>query len=267
MAVIVDHVEVLGQSIAFRRAGDGPPLVLLHGGVCDSRVWRPQLEELADELSVIAWDAPGCGESSDPPETYRLADFADTLAALIETLGIGQPHVLGHSFGGGLALELYRRHPGLPRSLLLAAGYAGWAGSLPAEEVQARLELALRQAEELPMTITPDSLPGLFSTEVTPEQLAELSAIMSEVRPTGTRIMARAFADADLRDVLANIDVPTLLLYGDADQRAPRGVWEALHAQIPTSTLVLLPGIGHELALEAPEAFNAEVRRFIRSVT
>ena len=266
MEVIVDHVEVLGLRIAFRHIGDGPPLVLLHGGVCDSRVWRPQLEELADEFSVVAWDAPGCGESSDPPDTYRLADYADTLAAFVGALGIDRPHVLGHSFGGGLALELYRRHPGLPRSLLLAAGYAGWAGSLPAEEVQARLQLALRLADELPTTIAPDSLPGLFSTELAPEQLAELSAIMSEVRPTGTRIMAKAFAEADLRDVLTNIDVPTLLLYGDADQRAPRGVWEGLHAKIPTSTLVLLPGIGHELALEAPEAFNAQVRRFIRSV-
>ena len=80
------------------------------------------------------------------------------------------------------------------------------------------------------------------------------------------RIMAQAFDEADLRDVLASIEVATLLLYGDADQRAPRGVWETLHARIPTSTLVLLPGIGDDLALEAPDAFNAEVRRFIRSV-
>lgn len=263
--VIVDHVEVLGLDIAFRRAGQGVPLLLLHGGLCDSRVWRSQLEELGDEFSVVAWDAPGCGESSDPPDSYRLPDYADLLGAFVEALGIERPHVLGHSFGGGLALELYRRHPALPRSLVVAAGYAGWAGSLPAEEVRARLDLALRQADELPTAITPDSVPGLFSTKLSAEQLEEVAAIMSEVRPAGMRTMARGFAEADLRDVLASIDVPTLLLYGDADQRASRAVWEPLHAGIPTSTLVLLPGIGHDLALEAPEAFNAEVRRFIRS--
>ncbi len=264
---MVEDVEVLGLTIAFRRIGRGAPLVLLHGALCDSRVRRPQLEALADEFTVIAWDAPGCGRSSDPPDTYRLPDYADTLAAFIGALGIDRPHILGHSFGGGLALELYRRHPAVPRSLLLAAGYAGWAGSLAADEVQARLELALRQADELPRPITPDSVPGLYSTRLAPEQLAELSTVMSEVRPVGTRVMARSFAEADLRDVLPKIDVPTLLLYGDADQRAPRGIWEALHAQIPSSTLVLLPGIGHELALEATDAFNAEVRRFIRSVS
>lgn len=263
----MDHVEVLGLNIAYRRAGEGVPLVLLHGGLCDSRVWRSQLEELGEEFTVVAWDAPGCGESSDPPDSYRLPDYADTLAAFVEALGIQRPHVLGHSFGGGLALELYRRHPALPRSLVLAAGYAGWAGSLPAEEVQARLQLALRQADELPMAITPDSVPGLYSTSLGVEQLEELAAVMSDVRPAGMRTMARAFAEADLRDVLASIDVPTLLLYGDADQRATRAVWEPRHAEIPTSTLVLLAGIGHDLALEAPEAFNAEVRRFIRSAS
>ena len=147
----------------------------------------------------------------------------------------------------------------------MAGGYAGWAGSLPAEEVRARLELALRQADELPTAITSASVPGLFSTKLRAEQLEELAAIMSEVRPAGMRTMARAFAEADLQDVLASIALPALLLYGDADQRASRAVWEPLHAKIPTSMLVLLPGSGHDLALEAPEAFNAEVRRFIRS--
>lgn len=253
--------------IAFRRAGDGDPLLLLHGALCDSRAWRAELEELADEFTVIAWDAPGCGGSSDPPDDYRLPEYADTLAALVEALDIQRPHVLGHSFGGGLALELYRRHPGLPRSLVLAAGYAGWAGSLPAEEVRARLQLALQLADELPRTITPRSVPGLFSTKLGAEQLDELAAVMSEVRAAGVRVMARAFAEADLRDLLPDIEVPTLLLYGDADERAPRTVWEPLHAKIPTSKLVLLPEIGHEVALEAPEAFHAEVRRFLGSVS
>lgn len=262
----MEHVEVSGLRIAFERAGTGPPLVLLHGAISDSRVWRPQVEELSDEYTVIAWDAPGCGGSSDPPDSYRLADYADSLAGLVQALGLLRPHVLGHSFGGGLALELYRRHPGLPRCLVLAAGYAGWAGSLPADEVRARLEVALRQADQLPEPITPDAVPGLFSSHLPAERLDELAAIMSDVRPAGTRVMARAFAEADLRDVLPQIAVRTLLVYGSADERAPRRVWEPLHRQIPASTLVLLSGVGHELALEAPEAFNAEVRRFLRTV-
>ena len=95
----------------------------------DSRDWRRQLEGLSDEFTVVAWDAPGCGESSDPdpPETFGADVYADCLAEFIEALELERPHVLGLSWGGGLALELYRRRPDLPRSLVLASAYAGWA--------------------------------------------------------------------------------------------------------------------------------------------
>jgi len=78
--------------------------------------------------------------------------------------------------------------------------------------------------------------------------------------------MLAAFADADLRAVLPTIAVPTLLIHGAADVRAPRPVAEALHAAIPNSELVLLPDVGHQCNLEAPEPFNAELRRFLHAV-
>src|SRR5204863_666816 len=99
----VDEIEVEGLRIAYRRAGQGPPLVLLHGFVGDSREWRRQIEGLSDEFTVVAWDAPGAGGSSDPPDAFRLADYADCLAAFIDTLGLSRPHVAGVSFGGALA--------------------------------------------------------------------------------------------------------------------------------------------------------------------
>jgi pimeloyl-ACP methyl ester carboxylesterase len=78
--------------------------------------------------------------------------------------------------------------------------------------------------------------------------------------------MAHALADADLRDVLPLIDVSTLLLYGDADMRSPVAIGEELHRQIPGSKLVVLPGPGHVVNLEAPERFDQEVRTFLRNV-
>lgn len=263
---VMDEVEVRGLQIAFERAGNGVPLVLLHGALGDSRVWRDQLEDLSDEFTVVAWDAPGCGRSSDPPDTFRLPEYADCLAGFIEALAVERPHVLGHSFGGGLALELYRRHPTVPRSLVLAGAYAGWAGSLPAEEVERRLHVALRAAELMPDRWAPQSIPGLFSDVMPREKAEHVEAIMSEARPVGTRVMAHAFAEADLRDVLPLIAVPTLLLYGDDDLRAPLNIAQALDSAIPTSTLVVLAGLGHESYLESPERFNDEVRAFLRSV-
>jgi pimeloyl-ACP methyl ester carboxylesterase len=98
------------------------------------------------------------------------------------------------------------------------------------------------------------------------EVVEEARAMLLDVRPDGMRPMAKAFAEADLRDVLPRIQVPTLLLYGDADQRSPlEGVAHDLHAKIPGSRLVVLPGVGHQCDMEAPDRFNAEVRTFLQS--
>lgn len=260
----MDEIEVGGLGIAFERQGTGPPLVLLHGILQDSRAWRTQLDALSDEFTVVAWDAPGCGRSADPAETFRLPEYADCLAAFVDALGLGRPHVLGLSLGGALALELYRRHPRIPGTLVLASAYAGWAGSLPAEVVERRLQQALREADLRPDQFISGWIPGLLTESAPPELVDEVVGVMSEFHPAGYRAMAHALAEADLRDVLPRIDVPTLLLYGQVDRRSPLSVAEGLHAGIPASTLVVLPGVGHLANLEAPDSFNAEVRSFLR---
>jgi pimeloyl-ACP methyl ester carboxylesterase len=260
----VRHVDVGGLRLAYRQRGDGPPLLLLHGGVCDSRVWSAQLDTLAGEFTVIAWDAPGCGGSSDPPENFRMPDFARALAGFVDALGLQPAYVLGHSWGSALALELYRVRPETVRALVLVAAYAGWAGSLAPDEVARRLASALALAER--ETFEPASVPGLFSDVMPADRAALLTAVMSEIRPAGTQTMAHALAESDLRNVLSQIAVPTLLLYGDSDERAGLDVAEALHGAIPGSTLVTMPGVGHECFLEASDAFDAEVRKYLRSV-
>src|SRR6266508_6863704 len=121
----MEMIEVDGLRIAYQRAGAGPPLVLLHGYVGDGpTTWRRQLEGLSDQFTVVAWDAPGAGGSSDPPASFGMAGYTDCLAGFIKRLGLERPHVAGLSFGGALALELYRRHSAIPRTLILASGYA-----------------------------------------------------------------------------------------------------------------------------------------------
>jgi pimeloyl-ACP methyl ester carboxylesterase len=71
----VREIQVPELRMAYRQAGTGPPLVLLHGGMGDSRAWTRQLDGLAGEYTVFAWDAPGCGHSTDVPETWRLSDY------------------------------------------------------------------------------------------------------------------------------------------------------------------------------------------------
>jgi len=149
---------------------------------------------------------------------------------------------------------------------VLASAYAGWAGSLPPEVVAERVERALGEAELPPEQWVRGYLPWLFTDSVPAEVVQGALAMMLDVRPAGMRPMAQAFAEADLREVLPRIQVPTLLLYGDADQRSPlEGVAHDLHAKIPGSRLVVLPRAGHQSDMEAPDRFNAEVRNFLRS--
>ena len=125
-------IEVGGLQIAYERAGDGPPLVLLHGYVGDgATTWRRQFEALADEFTVVAWDAPGAGRSSDPPESFGMAGYADCLAGFARGLRLEKPHVAGLSFGGALALALCHRHPAVPGTLTLASAYAGGPAPCP----------------------------------------------------------------------------------------------------------------------------------------
>jgi pimeloyl-ACP methyl ester carboxylesterase len=260
----MSEVDVSGLRIGYERKGAGPPLVLLHGGFgFDGRSWRRQIDALSDEYTVVAWDAPGCGRSSDPSPTFRLPDYADCLAGFIEALGLSRPHVLGLSFGGALALQLFDRHPAVPRTLILAGAYAGWAGSLPADEVNRRVARLAADVQRPPEEWIPSYMPGLLTEQAPPEMVEEVKSLMSGVRPAANQAMLQGMAEADLRHVLCRIDVPTLLLYGDHDVRSPVEVGRALHDGIPGSSLVVLPGVGHLSSVESAEQFNHEVRSFL----
>ena len=120
--------------------------MLLHGFLTDYRWWSPQLEDLSDGFRVLAWDAPGAGSSSDPPDPFTTADGARCLAGLLDLLGIESAHILGLSWGDILAQEFYRSYLGRVRALILCDTYAGWKGSLPESACKKRLERCYRES-------------------------------------------------------------------------------------------------------------------------
>ena len=245
--------------------GAGPPLVLVHGYVGDAKgTWQRQIDALSDEFTVVAWDGPGAGRSDDPPASWQMADFAHCLADFLEALELKHPHVCGLSFGGGVAIELYRRRPKIPRSLILADAYAGWAGSLPADEVERRLNQAVSMADLPAERLVNEVVPTMFSRSAPAEMIEAFAVNISAFHPSGFPTMARAVAAADLRDVLPTIEIPTLLLYGAEDVRAPLAVAQHMHAAIRGSKLVVLPGVGHISSIEGADRFNEEVRSFVR---
>jgi pimeloyl-ACP methyl ester carboxylesterase len=191
-----------------------------------------------------------------------LAGYATALATLVETLG-PPVHLCGLSWGGTVTLELYRRRPELVAALVLADTYAGWKGSLPAPELRARVagvERMLRAPAARSRTI----LPGLFAAEPPPDVVELLAAVAADVRPESMRVALRAMAEADLRDTLPRVAVPTLLVWGELDARSPLSVAREFARAVPHAELVIIPGAGHMSNLERPDEFNAAVRDFCR---
>lgn len=260
----MEVVRTNGLDVAYARVGEGPPLVLVHGAAEDSRAWRPQLAALSDELTVVAWDEPGAGRSSDLPDAFGLLDYASCLAGLIEALALGPAHVAGISWGGTVVQELYRHRPELIATLILVDTYAGWKGSLPDDEVRARVAGAHEMLAAPAYAFDP-TLPGLFAGDPPPELVALLTQIAAAVRPDSLRIQLRAMAAADQRDLLPNIAVPTLLIWGEQDARSPLSVAHQFEQAIPDATLVVIPDCGHVSNLEQAERFNAAVREFCRA--
>jgi pimeloyl-ACP methyl ester carboxylesterase len=260
----VEAIEACGLEIAYERVGGGPPLVLVHGATVDGRMWQPQLAALADEFTVVAWDEPGAGRSSDVPAGFGLADYAHCLASLIGALDLGPAHVAGLSWGGTVVLELYRHHAELVATLILVDTYAGWKGSLPAAEVRARVE-GVRRALAAPAGEFDPTPPRLFAGDPPAEFVPLMEAMAADVRRENMRTALSVMADADQRDVLPRIAVPTLLIWGEHDARSPLGVARQFERAIPDSRLVVIPGAGHVSNLERPGPFNDAVREFCRA--
>ncbi len=260
----MQFVRANGVEIAYERVGEGPPLVFVHGAAADGRMWQPQLTALADEFTVVAWDEPGAGRSSDVPPDFGLADYANCLAGLIDALGLGPAHVAGLSWGGTVVQELYRHHPELIATMTLADTYAGWKGSLTADEVQSRVE-GLRRMLAAPAGEFDPTLPGLFAGEPPAEFVPLLEKMAADVRPESMRIALHVMAEADQSDLLPRLAAPTLLIWGELDARSPLYVARRLEDAIPDARLVVIPDAGHVSNLERPDQFNNAVREFCRA--
>jgi pimeloyl-ACP methyl ester carboxylesterase len=244
-------VTLDGAIIHYETVGDGFPLLLLHGIGSNSRSWHRQLAGLSSEFTVIAWDAPGYGRSSDPAGEPSMGFYADRLRALIDALQLEAVFLLGHSTGGVIAQEFYRRHADYVRALILCD--TRYVGS----------ESTLNQRLNAIRTMTPAELaaeraPKLLSRSASTQLVREVESIMSEVRPASYEYAAIALARSDTRDVLRKLSVPTLLIWGSEDEITP--LWE----DIPTGArLEIIPNAGHLCYSEQPETFNAIVREFL----
>jgi pimeloyl-ACP methyl ester carboxylesterase len=247
----VPDATIDGAIIHYETAGDGFPLVLLHGIGSNSRSWRRQLAALSSEFKVIAWDAPGYGRSSDPSGKPSMQFYAERLHDFLSTLELSRVFLLGHSTGGVVAQEFYRMYPECVRALILAD-----TRSLGDRAV---LEHRLHSIRTMsPAQIAEERAPKLLSRRAPVDLVQEVRSIMSEVRLAGYEFAARALAESDTREVLRNLHTPALLIWGSEDEITP--LWKETP---PGVRLEIIPDAGHLCYIEQPDRFNAIVREFL----
>lgn len=255
-----------GVRVAYRRAGSGPILLMLHGIGGGSAQWRPQLDGLADEFTVIAWDTPGYGDSDDPAGDWSMADYAERLAELLERLTPDPVHILGQSWGGVLAQEFYRKHADRVRSLILSDTFPGDMARPEAERtasLQGRLNAV---ATMTPAEMARARLPQLVPVDTPDAIKQEIEAMLAAIHPAGYRQAAIALHHSDERDVLSSIDVPTLVIAGEHDHVVPLMLSQQLVDGISGAHLEVIADTGHLSNLEKADEYNAIVRGFLRAV-
>lgn len=241
----MDAVEVAGCRIAYRRRGRGPSLVLLHGGLEDSAVWEEDLEALAATWDVIAWDAPGCGRSGDVPREWTADDWAEVVVGFVRAVGAEKATLAGFSLGSVLALLAARRAPDVFAQLVLIGPYAGWAGSLPPDEVAARVAAMTETASQPPDVWADGFLDTVYPAGSEPDRRRRARAAIDRWRPATTLALLDAMA-VDLRGDLPGIPTPTLVIRGEHDDRSPRDASARIVDAMPAASFVEIPGAGHD---------------------
>ena len=271
-----EETRLHGRRISYLTAGEGPVLLLIHGIASDSEVWRASLPLLARRARVIAPDLPGHGSSGKGPGDYSLGSLACMLRDLLVTLGHERATLVGHSLGGGVAMQFSYMFPErTERLVLVSTGGLGpnvnlllRAATLPGSDFAIALTIgpitALGRAgvaalRRVGLRVAPDlgEVGRGFATLADGEgRAAFLDTLRSVVNFRGQRI------DASDRLYLA-VGMPTLLVWGERDAIIPVGHGQSAAEQMPGSRLVTFPDAGHFPQIEDPHRFAATVREFL----
>jgi pimeloyl-ACP methyl ester carboxylesterase len=264
-------IEIHGQPVTYHQMGSGPPVLLVHGITSSSRTWKSVMPRLAEKYTVIAPDLLGHGRSSKPQGDYSLGAYASGMRDLLVTLDVPRATVVGHSLGGGIAMQFGYQFPDrISRLVLVDTGGIG-------REVTPALRAATLPGAEyvLPLLFTPTlhdaglkvrnflagfGLRGSADVEGVAEGFASLTeadarrafvhTVRSVIDPTGQRVSA-----ADRLYLTA--DIPSMIVWGDHDRIIPVSHADMAHDLMPGSRLEIFPGAGHF-------PFNDDPDRFVR---
>jgi pimeloyl-ACP methyl ester carboxylesterase len=265
-----ESAEVNGASLRYEVEGSGEPLVLIHAGICDRRMWETQREAFAERYRVILYDRRGFGETRIA-ERRPFSNHED-LRGLLDHLGVDSALLLGCSIGSMTALDFALEYPERVRALVLVApGVGGFdPGGEPPEELEELIaadeagdletvnELEVRMWVDGPYR-TPDEVePGVrdLVREMNLIALQNEASLEGDERPLQPPAAQR----------LSEVQVPTLIIAGDLDQPETAVTAAMLEESVRGSRRVVLPGTAHLPNMERPAEFNKIVLRFLESL-
>lgn len=254
-------LKITGGEIAYDTAGSGPAVVFLHGGFMDRRSWDAQMAPFAKQFRVVRYDIRPFGESSTPEEAYNVPD---DLLRLLDHLKIDRAHLVGHSFGGGVALDFALQHPDRVSTLTLVA--APPSGFVPPQEEVKQITTIFAAVKEGDDAIIKAWLahPMWSVARTRPALVKELEAItrrnLAPFRlPFAPYVPMKPAAIGRLGEVRA----PTLVIVGDRDMPSIKQSAQLLTKEIKGAELKIVPGADHALPLGWADEFNAAVLGFL----
>ncbi len=271
-------IEHQGRLLSYQDYGpvDAPVVLLIHGMVSDSTTWSRAAEQLAERgFRVLAPDLLGHGDSDKPEDGYELADFADSLVALLTELDAENATVVGHSFGGAVAMQLAHDRPELVRRLVLvSAGGLGRrvhpvlrAATLPGAHSLVRFVVNHRTAAlyrrprlHRSLRLSPDVVANLGRAgrglASPPARTAFFQTLRMAIDPFGQR-------GSLLESEHVQLDLPTLIIWSERDPVVPVAHAHETHAHLRNSTLEIFPGSSHQPHHHSAQRFTQVVSDFI----
>lgn len=247
--------------MSYRRSGAGEPVFLLHGYASSSTIWHSLISDLEKQFDVIAIDWPGFGTSHMLPPYTKLEDFAEGLLELAQELKIPHFHVLGHSMSGFVVQQLLSQH----KEALLSAVLYGAGLKLDATRRFESIETTLQRLHHDGAAVSAQRVihSWFYDLDRDPHALQQCMHAADGMTVEAGSAAIKAMANADFTHLLAQVDVPTLIILGEAERSHPPHSALELHAAIPHAHLAILPFAGHVAHLEQPKSFNHSVKEFL----